>query len=158
MIGLGFHYRNSCHRFGVDRTLSPAMDGVSASGSSLDGLLDGLLLDGLLDGLLLPVRGKGTLIFSALADYTTPLIQRIVLAMLQNFNPVPMTSREQQTRPCYAEVDDCVRYCGESAWRVLNLERLFEDTVLCLDPVSNGFFRASLSPENWQLNRRFPAG
>ncbi|QYO63870.1 hypothetical protein [Leptolyngbya sp. 7M] len=64
-------------------------------------------------GVGLPIRALGILIFSVPADYTTPLIQRIVLAVLPGLDDVLTTSPKRQVRTWHLNVGDRVRYCGE---------------------------------------------
>ncbi|MBF2050928.1 MAG: hypothetical protein IGS54_26810 [Elainella sp. C42_A2020_010] len=84
------------HNLGIGRTISLII------GSNL-----------MLWGVGLPIRGLGILIFSVLADYTTPLIQRIVLAVLPGLDDVLTTSPKRQVRTWHLNVGDRVRYCGE---------------------------------------------
>lgn len=142
MISLGCHSYSYflIHNFVVDRTINLAI------GSSLP-----------LYYLLLPIMVVGTLIFSVVADYTTPLIQRIVLGILRDLDYVLTTSPERQVRTWNPKVGDRVRYCGESGWTVVKVERLLDDKELCLCQVSDGYSITWLSAEDLEPDSRFPA-
>lgn len=142
MIGLGFHSYSYflIHNFVVDRTINLVI------GSSLP-----------LYYLLLPVMVVGTLIFSIVADYTTPLIQRIVLAILRDLDYVLTTVPERQVRAWHPKVGDRVRYCGESGWVITKVEHLLDDKELCLCQVSDGHSITWLSAEELEPDGFFLA-
>lgn len=133
MINLGSHSYSYflIHNFVADRSINLVI------GSNLS-----------LYYLMLPVMVIGTLIFSIMADYTTPLIQRIVTAILRDLDYVLTTSPRRQVRTWNPKVGDIVRYRGESGWRILKVERLLDDKELCLCQVSNGYWITWLSAED----------
>lgn len=144
MVGLGAHSYSYflIHNFVVDRGVNLVI------GSNLT-----------IYCLMLPVMAIGTLIFSILADYTTPLIQRIVLAILRDVDYVLTIVPEQQVCTWDPHVGDRVSYCGESGWTVLKVERLLDDKELCLCQVSNGYWITWLSSDDLEPdNSRFPKG
>jgi peptidoglycan/LPS O-acetylase OafA/YrhL len=142
VLGLGSHSYSYflIHNFVVDRSINLVI------GSNL------LLYWG-----MLPIMAIGTLIFSVVADYTTPLIRRIVLAFLQDLDYVLTTSPERQVRTWNPNVGDRVRYRGESGWTVLKVERLLDDKELCLCQVSDGYWMTWLSAEELEPDRGSPA-
>jgi peptidoglycan/LPS O-acetylase OafA/YrhL len=140
MIYLGAHSYTYflIHNFVVDRTINLVI------GSNL-----------LLYYLLVPIMAIGTLIFSIVADYTTPLIQRIVLAILRDLDYVLTTSPDRQARSWVPSVGERVRYRGKSGWTVLKVERLLDDKELCLCQVSDGYQITWLSAEELEPEVRF---
>lgn len=144
MIGLGAHSYSYflTHNFVVDRGVNLVI------GSNLT-----------IYRLMLPIMAIGSLIFSILADYTTPLIQRIVLAMLRNVDYVLMIVPEQQVCTWDPHRGDRVSYRGESGWTVLKVERLLDDKELCLCQESNGYWMTWLSSGDLEpASSRFPNG
>ncbi len=108
---------------------------------------------------MLPIMAVTTLIFSVLADYTTPLIRRIVSAILRDLDYVLTTSSERRRSAWIPKVGEQVRYRGESGWTVLKVKRLLESKKICLCQVSNNHWThwlsaADLEPES----SRFSAG
>jgi peptidoglycan/LPS O-acetylase OafA/YrhL len=141
MIELGLHSYSYflIHNFVVDRGVNLII------GSNLS-----------LYYLLLPIMVIGTLIFSIMADYTTPLIQRIVLAISRDLDYVLTTSPEQKSCSWRPFVGDRVRYRGEGGWTVLKVERLLDDKELCLCQVTDGYQVTWLSVEELEPDSRFP--
>ncbi len=119
---------------------------------------------------LLPILAGGALIFSTLADYTTPLIQRKVLAGLsplmsqrlvgltdwpigslaaRRFAQVTnliIETIKSAWQPGYPEIGNWVRYCGEDEWTILTVERLLACQHLWFCPAdAYGFWYGNVS-------------
>ena len=103
------------HNFVVDRTIRLAI------GDNLPSYYE-----------FLPLMVAGTLILSVLADYTTPLIRQLIMAILRSMDYVLTTSSSQQQRAWTPQVGDRVCYRGEGGWTVLQVGWLRNGKQLCL--------------------------
>jgi hypothetical protein len=105
--------------------------------------------------LMLPIMVIGALIFSIVADYTTPLIQRITTAVLQDLDDLLATSSTRQR--WHPEVGNRVRYLGESGWIILNVERLLDSQPLCFCRAADGYRSTWLRAEELEPENDSPA-
>ena len=80
----------------------------------------------------LPLMVAGTLILSVLADYTTPLIRQLIMAVLRSMDYVLTTPSSQRQRAWSPRVGDRVCYRGEGGWTVLQVGWLRNGKRLCL--------------------------
>lgn len=126
------------HNFVVDRTINLVV------GSDLSLYL-----------LMLPIMVIEALIFSIVADYTTPLIQRMITAVLQDLDDLLATSSMRQR--WHPKVGNRVRYLGESGWIILNVERLLDNQPLCFCRAADGYRSTWLRAEELEPENDSPA-
>lgn len=88
--------------------------------------------------LLLPVMVVGTFMLAVLADYTSPLLQRLVRGLWRDLDFVLSTTPRLQSRLWDPQVGDEVRYRGETGWVVLKVEKLLDEQEFFLCQVSDG--------------------
>lgn len=125
-------------------------------------------------GPMLLILAGGALIFSTVADYTTPLIQRkvsvglwqlvtqgaigagwsigVLAALLAAVRPmVQVTNLTSQAikPPGYPKINNWVRYCGEGGWTILVVERLLADQHLWFCPAEGSVCQDHFSWPAW---------
>jgi hypothetical protein len=107
MARLGFHTYHFflIYNFVVDRTIRLAIEDPPVSYSQI-----------------LPLMVVGTLILSVLADYTTPLIQQLTMAILRSVDHALIPASGQQIWGF--QVSDRVRCSGEGSWTILQVGRV----------------------------------
>jgi len=98
------------HNFVVDRTLNLVVH-------------DSLVLY----SLMLPVMIMGTLLLAVLADYTRPLIEKLVTGLLSDIDYVLTQSHITVVRTWTPAAGERVRYRGNSGWTVLKVEKLLDE-------------------------------
>jgi peptidoglycan/LPS O-acetylase OafA/YrhL len=123
MLWLGAHSYSYflIHHFVLDRTLSLVVQDSQ-----------------LLYWLMLPAVIVGTLILAILADHTTPLLKRIVMAVLRDLDYVLTVAPQVQIRTWQPQVGDRVRYQGETSWTIAKIEQLLDDKEIYLCQITDG--------------------
>jgi peptidoglycan/LPS O-acetylase OafA/YrhL len=109
------------HHFVVDRTLRLVVQG-----------------DVDLYILFLPVMILGVLILAVIADYTRPLIQGVVVGLLQDLDYILSRMPERSRRAWSPRVGERVGYQGGNGWIVLKVEKLLDEREFFLCQVSDG--------------------
>jgi peptidoglycan/LPS O-acetylase OafA/YrhL len=111
-------------------------------------LLHGLVVDRTLDSfvqgdarrysLSLPLMLSGTLALAMLADYTCPLLQRLVVGVVRDVDHVLSVAPALQRRVWEPQTGEEVFYRGEEGWTVVKVEKLWDEQEFFLCQVSNG--------------------
>jgi peptidoglycan/LPS O-acetylase OafA/YrhL len=86
----------------------------------------------------LPLMVLGTLILAVLADYASPLLQRLVAALLRDLDYVLTPTTVHQRRVWSPRVGDAVLYKGTVGWTVLKVEKLLDEREFFLCQISDG--------------------
>ncbi|MBW4695113.1 MAG: acyltransferase [Lyngbya sp. HA4199-MV5] len=87
---------------------------------------------------LLPVMVVGTLILAVLADYASPLLQRLVGALLRDLDYVLTPTTVRQRRSWSPRVGEAVVYQSRAGWTVLKVEKLLDEREFFLCQISDG--------------------
>ena len=87
---------------------------------------------------LLPVMIVGTLILAVLAEYASPLLQRLISALLRDLDYVLTPTAVRQRGAWSPRVGDSVLYKGTVGWTVLKVEKLLDEREFFLCQVSDG--------------------
>ncbi|PSB26868.1 acyltransferase family protein [Stenomitos frigidus] len=87
---------------------------------------------------LLPVMVLGTLILAVLADYASPLLQRLVGALLRDLDYVLTPTTVRHRRLWNPRMGDPVLYKGNVGWTVLKVEKLLDERAFFLCQISDG--------------------
>lgn len=88
--------------------------------------------------MLLPIMVVGTLVLSVLADYISPLIQRLVVGIFRDVDYVLSRAPVLQRRVWNPQVGDEVLYQGKGGWMVLKVEKLLDEREFFLCQVTDG--------------------
>jgi len=94
--------------------------------------------DALVYAMLLPVMVFGTLVLAALADYASPMFQRIVIGLWRDLDYVLSRVPAARRRLWNPQVGDAVRYQGQGGWSILKVEKLLDEREFFLCQVSDG--------------------
>ena len=86
----------------------------------------------------LPLMVFGTLILAVVADYASPLLQRLVAALLRDLDYVLTPTTVRQRRAWSPILGDSVLYKGTVGWTVLKVEKLLDEREFFLCQVSDG--------------------
>ncbi len=110
--------------------------------------------------MLLPVMLLSTLLLAILVDQITPLMQRIVTALLRDLDYVltqtPILSDGLAGAAWSPRMGDVVIYQGQPGWTVLKVEQLLDEQHVWLCQVTDG--QRSLWVNAEDLTRTKPAG
>lgn len=87
---------------------------------------------------LLPLMVLGTLILAVLADYASPLIQRLVAALLRDLDYVLTPATVRQRRSWSPRMGEAVLYQSKVGWTVLKVEKLLDEREFFLCQISDG--------------------
>ncbi|GEM_PF-463880 len=87
---------------------------------------------------LLPLMVIGTLILAVLADYATPMIQRVVLGLLRDLDYVLTRTTVPPRRRWSSCVGDEVLYQQKAGWTILKVEKLLDEREFFLCQISDG--------------------
>ena len=87
---------------------------------------------------LLPLMVFGTLLLAVLADYASPLLQRLVIALLHDLDYVLTPTKVQHRRSWSPCIGDAVIYQSKVGWTVLKVEKLLDEREFFLCQISDG--------------------
>lgn len=161
-IGLGLGCMVMCRILAEQRQIALffiTMGGYSYTFFLLHGLVVDRSLQLVVQGnatryaVMLPVMIGMTLVLAVLTVYISPLIQRIILGLLQDVDYVLTKAPSVQRHFREPRVGDKVCYRSEAGWIVLKVEKLLDEQEFFLCQVSDG--RRSLWVHEEELE---PAG
>jgi peptidoglycan/LPS O-acetylase OafA/YrhL len=86
----------------------------------------------------LPLMVFGTLLLAVLADYASPLLQRLVAALLRDLDYVLTPTAVRQRRSWSPRMGEAVLYQSKVGWTVLKVEKLLDEREFFLCQISDG--------------------
>lgn len=88
--------------------------------------------------MLLPAMILGTLVLAVLADYITPLLQRVAGGLLRDLDYVLSRAPLLPRRAWVPQIGERVRYQGKAGWTVEKVEKLLDEREFLLCQVTDG--------------------